>query len=813
MSKNKPCFEFRKKADIVSALRYRGRNQKELFCFARIVRDEAFSGYAEVRSVIEYSNVCRQECRFCGMNRLSGIKRYCMDDEEFLARVDRLYAKGRRIIMVQTGEFGPGPLFDRLLILLEHVRNKHRDCTIICSFGNLPAEQYKRLREIGIQRYLLKFETSDPDLYKKIKPSDSLQNRLAHIDILKRLGFQVSSGNITGLPGQTIESLADDILLLKKLDIPMCSTSVFIPNNLSKFAGVVSGDVNTALNFIAIMRIMCPTAVIPSTSALELAAKGGQMNGLMAGCNSVTLHDGTPHDREEKYIIYKEKRFKPKNDLFTVLAGAGLHASAQSILREKLCDSVYTALIGAHRGKSKTAVYADGKQYTYGDIDAFSSRFCSFLLDRGIRPGHVVMLAVYDSIDFIVAILSCIRLGIIAAPFDPRSGADEWESVLAAANPDRVLCTAGVYKVFQDPRFIKISGDDASDYFISLLKAQRVYRAGSAPDRYNPGLILFSSGTTGKSKGVVHAYKDMLVDAFPKEALRAKPGDIFFSFSNMYSSFGLSNSVFFPFQAGASVIVSRTVPNAFSFKEILTLAPTILFAVPGIYELLLQHARELKGLFRKVRICVSSGESLPADVARRWKRSFGMSIVECYGSTEMFHSFISNRPGSERPGSCGTVVKGFDVRFTGRGQLVYTGPSLASAYYRDPELTRDRFVDGWCFSDDMGYMKKNGFVYITGRMNLVYKLSGKWVSVIDVEARLKKCRAIKDIIVRCGRGGLQYYAVLRGGEYADSADTTIREFCKRHLRLHEFPRHIHILAHIPRTRSGKLLRNFSKEGI
>ncbi|MFA5101154.1 MAG: AMP-binding protein, partial [Candidatus Omnitrophota bacterium] len=713
--------------------------------------------------------------------------------------------------MIQTGEFGPGQLFERLFSALKQARSKYRDCTIICSFGNLPLEQYKRLREIGVQRYLLKFETSDPGLYKQIKPSDSLRNRLAHIDTLKRLGFQVSSGNITGLPGQTLESLADDILLMQKLDIPMCSTSVFIPNNMSQFAGSGPGDVNTALNFIAILRIMCPRAVIPATSALELAAKGGQMNGLMAGCNSVTLHDGTPHDQEEKYIIYKEKRFKPKNDLFTVVADAGLRASSRSILRESLCDSAYQALIGAHCRKRKTAVLEDGKRYTYDDLDALSSGFCSFLTDKGILPGQVVMLALFDSIDFIVALLSCIRLGITAAPFDPRSGADEWDRALAVTQPDRVLCTGGVYKAFHDSRFIMISEDDSSDHFVSLARAQRVYRVDSAPDRYNPGLILFSSGTTGRSKGVVHSYKDMLVAAFPRTVLSAGPSDVFFSFSSMYSSFGLSNSVFFPFQAGGSVIASRTVPNAFSFIDILKHSPTLLFAVPGIYELLLQHARELKLFFRTVRLCVSSGEKLSIDTARRWKRSFGIPIIECYGSTEMFHSFISNLPGREKPGSCGFVVEGFAVRFTSQGRLVYTGPSLAAGYYRDPVLTRERFVDGWCFSDDIGYMKNGGFVYITGRMNLVYKRSGKWVSIPDIETRLKKCRVIKDIIVRCEAGALDYYVVLKEVAGVKTAETAIREFCKRHLRLHEFARHIHILDRIPRTRSGKILRNFAKE--
>jgi acyl-coenzyme A synthetase/AMP-(fatty) acid ligase len=187
-------------------------------------------------------------------------------------------------------------------------------------------------------------------------------------------------------------------------------------------------------------------------------------------------------------------------------------------------------------------------------------------------------------------------------------------------------------------------------------------------------------------------------------------------------------------------------------------------------------------------------------------------MVECYGSTEMFHSFISNKPGGARPGSCGTVVKGFAARFTSRGQMVYTGPSLALGYYNDPALTRQKFVDGWCLSDDIGYMKK-GFVYITGRANLVFKRSGKWVSVPDIEGRLRKCRVIKDVMARFERGGLDYYVACRPGVDVHVAPAAIREFCKHNLRLHEFPRHIYVLDNIPRARSGKIIRNPAKAVI
>ena len=119
MKKNKPVFDLSRKENIVEALSYLGQRQKDLFRYARQVRDKVFAGAVEARSVIEYSNVCRQECGFCGMNRFSPVERYCMKTEEFLGRFERLYAKGRRVIMVQSGEFGPGPLFEAVILRAE----------------------------------------------------------------------------------------------------------------------------------------------------------------------------------------------------------------------------------------------------------------------------------------------------------------------------------------------------------------------------------------------------------------------------------------------------------------------------------------------------------------------------------------------------------------------------------------------------------------------------------------------------------------------------------------------------------------------
>jgi len=326
--------------DIIRALLCRGQEQELLFDHARHIREEISGNKVEARSVIEYSNICRQACTFCGMNRYSKVKRYRMDSDETLKRVAMLYAKGRRVIMFQTGEFLSEAYLDELFATLRQVKREYSDLTVLACFGSLSRARYMLLKEMGVERYLIKFETSDPKLYSAVKPGDNSADRLAHIHMLKEMGFLVGSGNIIGLPGQSIESVVDDLLLLKSLDIPMVSTSVFIPNDMSSCAHQPSGDINLTLNFMAILRIMCPQALIPTTSSLETLIKQGQYLGLMAGANTVTIHDGTPMDEENKFVIYKKERKKPKSSfLLNIVKKAGLEASRTSLIHERFLNN------------------------------------------------------------------------------------------------------------------------------------------------------------------------------------------------------------------------------------------------------------------------------------------------------------------------------------------------------------------------------------------------------------------------------------------------------------------------------------------
>ncbi len=303
--------EFNKEA-VNGALLFRGDEQERLFYLARSKRSEYFpSGNFEIRSVIEVSNFCQQNCKFCNINFHSKIKRYVIGYSEVIKIIETLYIKGRRVILVQSGENSSQKYVDFLCKCISAIKQKHKDLVIILCLGNLGYAQYKQLKESGADRYILKFETSNPMLYSQIKPSDSLEKRINCLNQLIGLGFKVGSGNMIGLPNQTIENIVQDLFFISNFNLTMVSCSIFIPGKGCSYENMPCGELELALNFIALARIMYPKVLIPATSSLEKVEAEGQYRGLMAGANAVTVHDGTPGKLKTLFPIYSADRFTP----------------------------------------------------------------------------------------------------------------------------------------------------------------------------------------------------------------------------------------------------------------------------------------------------------------------------------------------------------------------------------------------------------------------------------------------------------------------------------------------------------------------
>lgn len=312
-----------------AALTAEGDAQQEMFALARKRRHECFpDDAAQVRSVIEVSNVCRQHCRYCAIGRTAQELNYTLKADTMVKLMEYLYGKGRRTILLQSGENVEDAFIDDVVQAVSEVKRTRAELRIILCMGNLSETAYRRLFAAGATDYILKFEASRPGLFHACKPNDSLENRLACIRTLAKVGFRVGSGNIVGLPGQTLDDLVNDLILAHGLPLAMNSTTIFVPAENSDFANEPAGDPSRTLNMMALLRIMNPQRLMPTTSSLEKMIVDGQYLGLMAGANTVTIHDGTPEELQRHFPIYSAKRIRPQMDHFRdILNRAGMHGN------------------------------------------------------------------------------------------------------------------------------------------------------------------------------------------------------------------------------------------------------------------------------------------------------------------------------------------------------------------------------------------------------------------------------------------------------------------------------------------------------
>lgn len=273
---------------------------------AREIRRQVFGDMVRMRGVVEITNYCRKDCHYCGMrrsNRELGRFRASDADEVFTA-VQALAELGLTTVLLQGGE---DVRSDRLLeALLPRIRSE-LGLSVILNVGERTRQGLARLRAAGADGYIMKFETSDPELYGRITQS-RLEDRLRNLEWLRELGFKVGVGNIVGLPGQTLESVADDLLLARELRPDFVSASPFIPNEGAPLEAESPGSLDLTLRVLALYRILLPHALIPTVSALEKLAPGGQVQGLHAGANVITANF-TPPAWRDRYVIYSPRRF------------------------------------------------------------------------------------------------------------------------------------------------------------------------------------------------------------------------------------------------------------------------------------------------------------------------------------------------------------------------------------------------------------------------------------------------------------------------------------------------------------------------
>lgn len=290
---------------ILALLQVDVEGERELFNLADRLRQSYVGSQVHLRGIIEFSNHCRRNCLYCGLRRdNSGLARYRMTPEEIFATARQAAGWGYRTLVLQSGEdtWYTGERLAGLVALIK----QELGVAVTLSVGDRERWEYQLWREAGADRYLMKHETADPELFVRLRPGTALKQRVERLTWLRQLGYQVGSGFIAGLPGQTIESLADDLILLRQLEVEMAGIGPFIPNGQTPLADAAGGTVGLTLRLVAIARLLLPWAHLPATTALGALASDGRQKALQCGAN-VVMPNVTPVCYREHYRIYPNK--------------------------------------------------------------------------------------------------------------------------------------------------------------------------------------------------------------------------------------------------------------------------------------------------------------------------------------------------------------------------------------------------------------------------------------------------------------------------------------------------------------------------
>ncbi len=471
-----------------------------------------------------------------------------------------------------------------------------------------------------------------------------------------------------------------------------------------------------------------------------------------------------------------------------------------------------------------------GENITYAQLAENVGRAGNALLKLGLAPGDRLVMAALDDPMFFYVFWGAIKAGIVPVAASTFLKTAEYRFLVADAE-----CTAFAYSSSLADEAGGVN--DASPHlrFVMAIDgphslAERM--AAASPD-LDPApttattdcFWLYSSGSTGNPKGVVHIHRDMVVtsERYGRKIAGLMPDDIVFCASKLFFSFGFGGGMTFPMWVGASMVVQparATADLALDYLE--SSGATVFFGVPTLYGQMI-HAMEKKPRrLTSLRRCLSAGEALPSPIFDRWKQLTGVPILDGIGSTEVLHIFVSNRIDDIRPGSSGRPVPGYEVKIVDEngaavpdreiGMLWVKGESNARCYWNNPEKTSKTMIGEWLNTGDMYYVDSDGYYVNAGRGDDMLKVGAMWCSPIEIEAKLLAHPKVREaaVIGRTDDDGLMKpaaYLILKNpADENNDTELELQKFCKEQLAGFKYPRWFYFVREIPKTVTGKIQR-------
>lgn len=497
--------------------------------------------------------------------------------------------------------------------------------------------------------------------------------------------------------------------------------------------------------------------------------------------------------------------------------------------------------IEANRSE-KIAIIDDDGRYSYGDLAAKVSRAGNALTALGLAPESRVAMIMIDSIDFLAVFWGAIKAGLIPVPINTLLTSDNYAYILEDCRAQTLVVSACLHPLvargLADQAYLQhiiIAGGE-EDIFPRL--EELMHSAASTLDPAQTyaddvALWLYSSGSTGNPKGVKHLHSSLVYTAetYGRHVLGIKSEDVVYSAPKLFFAYGLGNSMTFPLSVGATTVLTAERPTPALVMALMRREQaTIYFGVPTLYAAILaDNATRSAGGSSRLRICVSAGEALPEDVARRWEAQFSVPVLNGVGSTEMLHIFLSNRSDDVRYATSGLPVPGYAAKLVDEkgaivsqgeiGELVVKGQSSAEGYWHQRAKTRKTFVGEWTYTGDKYYVDNAGYYCFCGRTDDMFKSGGNWVSPVDVEGVLITHPHVFEAAVvghTDSHGNMKPKAFIVLRENIDSSDALAEELqlhVKDKMELWKYPRWISFMSDLPKTATGKIQRFKLREDV
>lgn len=500
-----------------------------------------------------------------------------------------------------------------------------------------------------------------------------------------------------------------------------------------------------------------------------------------------------------------------------------------------LADDLIDRHVRDGRG-DRVAIVSDGRQVTYRALSEHVNRAGHALTALGVTAGERVLLVLLDSPDFVAAFLGAAKIGAVAVPTNTTLRTTDYAYFLEESRARAVIVHAALLSEVAPAlerssqrleHRVVVVGDRVSGYlhWDDWLDGRSGALDAAPTVGTDDAFWLWTSGSTGKPKAAVHCHRDWAYCAanYAVGVLGLTDSDVTFSSSKLFHAYGLGNSLAFPLYVGATTVLSSARSRAKSVLEIVQRTrPTLFFSVPTLYAAMLQEARATDYDLSSVRLAVSAAEPLPAEIFRRWKERFDVEILDGLGSTEVLHIYLSARAGDVRPGSSGTPVPGYDIRVVDAdgedvsagtvGDLLVSGDSRAVGYWNRPELTADRMRGHWFVTGDKYSVDVDGYYWYAGRADDMFKVSGQWVSPIEIESTLVEHASVLEAAVIAFQEESKLhtakaFVVLRQGCTAGpELAKELQDLVKARLTPYKCPRRIEFLSELPKSAAGKVLR-------